>query len=569
MSLTDYRKAKPRIDHLTKQWTSSVKEAHRRRLVRNINDSVVQLRTTGALEKWETWIPRRVADTNIRREQPARINYISQSRDLAKFRPTSKLTLPIEPLEREFTIAGQYPGWQMPYFQTVDGSGTHGYDAIETVFDSSKPGHFMNRHIGFEHLLFATDVTDIDEAPIVAVVYGATVPQLEEYAEDFDFSKDQVAMVAKALEAQEDKVETKVKLLKVYFKEKGTVYFAWECEHCREWLKKPEKLYLGIIEDGEKVYETSYPITVYRYDISENEKIVETTGRVFRDEHDQEAMTQATSAVVNRTILSTKILFSAEESEETGAKQTQVKIFNGAILPKGEFFNIDPPDPGLFSAIMGLLSLNANETGQVNYAVMNRKDSRKTAKEMSVAEDQAQQLNAVDVMLLSLFMQKVLTLNWRIFRSQVLQGKIESALPNWKQYYEAEYILMPSGDADVIRRQEINNAMKQDWPVISQTGAAQVFLADLMLSSPYAENAQKYIDAMAAADRKDKLLQGMANALQQLVIGPDGNPNPQAIKNAEGLKGLVAEYQAIMNPQGAGQPQEPANAEPEPEQAAA
>lgn len=520
-----------------------MRETDRRRLVRYANDSVQELRRRGKIKPHQTWIPRRICDTNIRREQPSRINYISQSRDLAKFRPLRKMVQPIEPLEREFTEFGQYPGWQLPLFNTVDGACTHGWDSVEVLFDITKPGHFFNRHIGHGNLWFSKDVEDIQEAPIALVVYGATIPQLEEYETTFGFDAAQVRLVAKALEAREDKADSKLPLYKVYFKEKGFVWVGWHAEECRDWLKKPEKLYLGVVEDGVKQYEIEYPIHILRYDISENEIITETRGRVFRDEHDQEAMTQTTSALVNRVIISAWILYSKKEGSEVGQDQTEVTLKDGAMVDPGSFFNIDPPDPGLFSAIQALVNLNSNESSQVNYAAMNRKDSRKTAKEMSVAESAQIAMSAVDVMLLSLFLQGVFTLDWRIFRSQVVQGKIESSLEHAMAYYESEYMLVPSGDSDVIRRQEINMAMKQDWPVIQNTGAAEVFLADLMRASPYAENAQKYINAMQTQNRKDRLLLGMKNALQMLV-----KEDPK-MANAPALKELEQEYAAVMNPQ--------------------
>lgn len=561
-SLAHYRNIHPRLEALKKQWSEELSETVRRREVRYANQSVVELRRRGKIKKHQTFIPRRICDSNIRREQPARINYISQSRDLAKFRPKSKLMFPVEILEREFTEFGQYPGWQMPFFQAVDGASTHGWDAVEVVFDPSKPGHYQNRHIGHEFLLFARDSIDLQEAPILAIVYGATMPQLEDWTEEFGFDPVQVEEVRKALDSQKDHEDSKVKIYKVYYKEGRCVYVGWQCDHCRDWLKSPDKLYLGIVEDGQKVYETEYPVKLLRYDISENELIVDTKGRVFRDEHDQEALTQVTSALVNRMIICSWILFARKDPADNpiGQTQTEVELGPDKILDPGSFFSVDPPDPGLFSGIMALTSMNANEANQVNFAAMNRKDSRKTAKEMSVAESQAAQLSAVDVMLLSLFLQDVFTLNWRIFRSQVLQRKIISALDNWKHYYEAEYALVPSGDMDVVRRQEINAAMKQDWPVVQTTGAAEEFLKDLMRASPYAENAQKYIDAMAAANHKDDLLMGMKNALETLTMGPDGKILPHAQQFAPQLKELAMKFEQLMNPQGAGK--EPANEGP-------
>jgi hypothetical protein len=332
----------------------------------------------------------------------------------------------------------------------------------------------------------------------------------------------------------------------------GVVWLAWWSEWASTWLKKPEKFTLDRVDDSHlPVDETEYPLETFQYDISENEVVTETKGRVFRDEHDQEACTQLVTSYTNLAIRSSYLMFSVDgPQDDVAQKQSQIKIGDGMIHPQTlRQFKIDPPEAEMLSAMLTITNQNANELGQVNYAVMNRKDSRKTATEINSATQQGAMLNSVQVTLLSVFLRNIWTRCWGIVRSQVLQGKIQSALQNWEMYYGRDYTLLAAGDIDVIRRQEIVQAMKQDWPVMQNTAAAQPFLEDLIRLSPYGENADKYIAAIEQGNRKDNLLRGMATALKTLALDPTtGTLRPEAATVGPQLQELQQEYQQVMAP---------------------
>lgn len=558
----DWKEAAQRLKELESAWSEELGETERRRAIRYEDVSVQRLRAEKKIKPDATYIVRRIADANIRRELAPYIAYITQSRDVAKFRCLSASGIPPEPLEREFTTFAQYPRWQLPLFQTLDGTATHGWDAVEILFDDSKPGHFCVRHIGHENLIFSTDVTDIQDSPVCEVLYGSTITELAKYVEDYDFVKTQVDKVREQLRSQKQGADSKVILKKVYFKDEddGTVYVGWGCEYADDWLSKPQRLHLGL--EGDESYDNTYPIEVLQYSVSEDEIIMRSKGRVYMDEHDQEACIQLVTAFVNRAIRSTYILSSpVNPGDESAAKQSEITLGDGVhISVPVNFFNIEPPDPGLLQAMMTITNQNANEIGQVNFAVTNRKDSRKTATEIQTANQQSAMLNSVQVTLLSTFLQNVWTCCWKIARSQVLQNKIQSNILNWQNWYNQEWTLLPAGDADVIRRAEILNAMKQDWPVMQQTAAAQAFLEDIIRSSPYSEKADKYIAAIEAGNRKDNLIRGMRNALQSLVVDPQtGQPRPEVAGAAEQYKELAMEYADVMKEKPQNEPeQEPA-----------
>jgi hypothetical protein len=166
---------------------------------------------------------------------------------------------------------------------------------------------------------------------------------------------------------------------------------------------------------------------------------------------------------------------------------------------------------------------------------MNREDSRKTAKEMSLAEQQSNLLNSVQLTLFSSYIRGQYSLAWKIVQSQALHGNIKFLLinqpkpqvnpvdqqpligpdgkpmmmDNWvndlvsiKQTFD----IRAAGDVDVIQRNELINQMKQDWPVIATTALAQTFLSDLIMLS-YPTKGEAYSKV---------LMNGQANQVQSL-----------------------------------------------------
>lgn len=538
--LSDFENASARIKMLESTWDPETWETIRRRKVRYANISVDQLRKTKTvdgrpmLQEDETFIPRRIADCNIRREQASYIAYITQSRDVAKFRPVDNPQWQVEQLEREFTKLAQYPGWQLPIFANVDGAQTHGWDALEVIFDPTMPGHFRLRHIGHELLLFEMDVTDLQNSPDLSIIHGVTSVELMRYVNEFDFNPEAVEEVLDKIKSQINNVDAKVKVHKYFYKDlkdytidgKPVIYVGWWCQYAHDWLKKPEPFYLGRDTKQAPLRESEYPVYVLPYTVSENEIITEAKGRVHMDEHDQEACTQLVTAFVNRAIRSTYILATpTNPTDDAASKQTDVKLRNGAVMGTAvNFFNIEPPDPSLLQAMMTITNQNANEGSQTNFAVANRKDSRKTATEIQTANQQAAMLNSVQVALLSIWLRGIWTRCWQIVQNRTVMGKLSSSIPNWDVYYRNAYILLPAGDVDVVRRAEIVAAMKQDWPVMQQTGAADAFLEDIIRNSPYAEQAPKYIDAMAKGNEKQNVMAGMKNALMAIAQDPQVGP---------------------------------------------
>jgi hypothetical protein len=135
-------------------------------------------------------------------------------------------------------------------------------------------------------------------------------------------------------------------------------------------------------------YETEYPYILYPYLISENDTISQLKGRIFLDQDLQEAVTSLLSSTVTKARRSAGLYFSKDVSDPNDDLLMQKNIFfrSGCLInSKVTEFELKAPDPAMFSAIQMLVTANQNETSQVNFAVNNRKDSRKTAKEIEVS----------------------------------------------------------------------------------------------------------------------------------------------------------------------------------------
>jgi hypothetical protein len=179
-----------------------------------------------------------------------------------------------------------------------------------------------------------------------------------------------------------------------------------------------------------------------------------------------------------------------------------------------KFFKLDGPDPSCLNGLNTIVSLNQNETSQVNFAVNNRKDSRKTAEEVKTAQQQSMILSTVQVVLFSIAETELGTKMSRIIQTRVLAGLVKvskEALP----FYGLEFKVKPSGDTDVVEKQQLIAMMLQLWPVIANTPLAQAFLTDL-IEMMFPLNAQKYIAIMQQAQAMQQSQQAQQ---QQQVMG--------------------------------------------------
>lgn len=519
----DYAEAKIHLKRIIDSWSSEVARTEERRMERDVNVNTEALRQRGELDEDETLIPVRVIDTNIQRELPSYINYLKNSRRLCTFRSLDDPQQgedQVQNLEIAFTQGMTYLEWEIPHYKCLDGASTHGWDAVEVVLDESKPLNVGVEHIGHDMLFFPRSNKNIQQAPRVIRAYDLTLIQLDAFVTKFGFSAEEVDLIKQSRKDNEKMNET-VRIYKGFYKYQSQVYVCWfalEADNMN-WLKKPELLDLGLIDltygtqTQQPKYPSQYPIFILPYRETEKPKLVDRKGRCFLDGPKQEAETAILSGYVNGLTRASNLYASVGMEDGTGAGLKELEntlLKGGRIFNKPlTFFNTDYPDPSVLKALQYFDTANAQETNQVNFAAMNREDSRKTAKEIETANNQQSLLNSVQLTLFSAFIRAVYSYAWLIVQSQALQNKIKflqvtiqqpitnpltgqpmigpdgqpmtqpQVINNYK-IIEQAYDVRAAGDVDVIQRQEKINGMMQDWPVISQTVLRDQFLAELI-----------------------------------------------------------------------------------------
>ena len=537
----EWEYVKPRIDKLVGQWSGEITATENRRKERYIDVDVDKLRNEGKLAPDETFIPVRVIDTNIMREEPAYSAYLTQSRRLAIFEDKMDIGADTEKVAIEFTRGVKYKGWFRAFHRVGDGARMHGWDFMEVSFDPSKPHHVAYEHVGHDNLFFDRDIEEFQESEFVIRRRQATGSRLEKLVSEFGFDNAQVNIILRRDQATPKSFDERYNIYRLYFKYQGIVYVAWFCKDhgVTNWLKAPEPLKLGIYEqqmvDGEldpltglpaptvQMVESNvdeYPIFPLVYKESEEPELTKKVGRCFLDGDWQEAQTALVSSYVNGCSRASHTMAAPETPDETESqlRQLDIPLESGVILSKPmKFFHQDYPDPSMLGGLQYLGSVNSASAGQVDFAASNRKDSRKSATELVQAQEEADTLKSTPITNYSDHIRCVFSFAWRIVQSQALQNKIPfiadpaSGINNM-ELIARDYEVKPAGDIDVVERKEKIVQMMQDWPVISTTALAPKFLSDLM-KLKYPDVGDQYSAILEAGDPMKATIAALATTL--------------------------------------------------------
>jgi hypothetical protein len=286
-------------------------------------------------------------------------------------------------------------------------------------------------------------------------------------------------------------------------------------------LQQVKKM-MGVPPQSEEQYETQFPYFVFPYLISENDTISHLKGRIFLDQDSQEAVSSLLSSTVTAYRRAAGLYFSKDSADPNDDLLQQKNIFfkSGCIInSKVSQFQLAPPDPSILQSINLLMGANTNETSQVNFAERNiQKDSRKTATAITASEKAQQNLSTVQVVLYSIALKQLYSTMVSIIRSRVLAGLIE-VNQAVRPFYDRQIIVKPSGDVDVIEKQQMTQMMMQVWPVMANTPAAPLFLSDL-LEKLFPDNAQKYIQLLQQAQQQQQSQQAQQQQqmMQQVAV---------------------------------------------------
>lgn len=553
----DYNSAIIYLKRLHNDWKEEIDLTEKRRLERKVEVDIESSRQKGDLDEDETICPVRVIDSNITREQPSYVNYLKNSRRIAIFEPLDDPSKDCDLLEQEFTKKCTYTAWEVPHYKCIDGSQAHGWDAIEVVYDSNKPGNFSLEQVGHDKLFFPRSAINIQACPRIVRAYDITITQLVPWVKQYGFNQEQVDLIMASRKDNQKEAET-IRIYKGFYKYNGIVMVCWYSltNGATNWLKAPENHYIGIDKHNqmggwEPEPLTEYPTFLLPYRLNEEQKIMDARGRCFLDGYHQEAMTALWSAYVNAMNRASGIYASPATDDGTGSALKEiegVKLTHGRVFNKPiQFWSMPYPDPQVLKTLQFAETKNANENNQVNFAAQNREDSRKTAKEIGAAQQQQVLINSVQLTLFSTYIREVYSLVWKVVQSQALQNKIQFLLiqkqipmtnpinpqmsmigqngqpmmqtiwVNDTDTLSKRYTVRAAGDVDVIAKDEIINKMKSDWPVISQTVLKDAFLSDYVRLA-YPERSQQYTQILQQGNQM-QALQSLVARLSTILDG--------------------------------------------------
>lgn len=518
-------------------------------------------RKAGRLQPDELYVPQHIIDTNIRREQSPYVQYITQSPRAVICQHQVDSTVDLSLLDTDLTKKIRYDGWQLSQFSNIDGFQANGYSIMEVVMDEENPGHIGHETVQLSDFAFISDTRDIQSVEMTARTYHFTRTKLIALCGDgtdptTHWNRAEVDKVigrdptnVSPAANFDIKDRSLYDVFKIMFKLNGVVQVAWACpEVCSDWLRIPRPLFIGrrrlsdqqpstivnvvkkmmgqqpTLPSSENVYEKRYPYILYPYLISENDTISQLKGRVFLDQDLQEAVSSLVSSTVTQARRASGLYFSKDtEDPNDDVLQQKNTFFRQGALINGKIkqFQVTPPAAEMFSAIQMLVASNQNETSQVNFAVNNRKDSRKTAAEVNTSEKQQQQLSTVQVVLFAIALTQMYRLMTEVIVSRVKTGLI-TVDEKVRPLYDMPFVVKPSGDTDVIEKQQLINQMMMTWQVVQGTPIANVFLSDL-LTLMFPDRAPNYLKVMQQAQQQAQSQQAQQQAFMMNLMAQMAN----------------------------------------------
>ena len=540
----EYKKMVTKIKDLCsvmQEWNS--KSVATRRL-RYVEVDIEGERKAGRLQPDELYIPMHIIDKNIRREQSSYVQYVAQSPRAVCLTDMQTPAAETSLVETDVSKRLRYEGWQIPIFQCIDGFQQDGYGIMEVVYDESKPGHVAHEFVQLGDFGYIADTRNIQDCEMLGRNYYFSRTKLLSLAKNPE-SGWNATEIMRVIEGQptsnfsDSVVDNKDKSLycftKVTFRLRGIVYVAWANESkCNDWAKPPVPLFLGRrqadntplgkmksmftgVPSTKEQYETDYPYILFPYLISENDTVSQLHGRAFLDEDVQEGASSLMSSYVTAHRRAAQPYFSKDTDDPNADLMLQKNVYFAAgalINAKIKQFQLTAPNAEVMNSIQALIASNQDETAQINFAAMNRKDSRKTAEEIKASTQAASALSTVQVVLFSNALREMYSKMFRIIQNRVNAGLILDVDQQVKPLYQRQYLVRPAGDVDVIERQQTIQMMQQAWPVLQNTPCNIAFMCDL-LSKMFPEQAAKYISIINQAQQQQQSQQ--ARMMNQAV----------------------------------------------------
>ena len=571
--LFTYETIKKRLKVLVDDWETKVGyRATINRNIRNVEVDLNALHNAGELRPDETFIPIRVVNENIRQDLPPFIRYFISSHRLFIFNCTTDPNENTEELEEQVTKGMRYNNWEKAPYKNLDGAKLHGWSSLKTEYDESRPLHVNIHYVKHESLIFDTESVDFEANEIILEEHFVTLLQLDDFVNKFGFDADQVKKIKQSKEDNEIKLQEPFKIHEVYFKYQGIVYVSWACMEqgmCSDWLKKPNKFSLDIKiketvmvqqpgpipgtmdsfgmplmgmmtvpqEQWKDVDETSYPYEILFKDETEDSLLISHKGQAWEDQSKQEAQTALISLYINGAVRASNVYGSPKGNTNSGApiKKLELSLDPGCFYSEPiEFWSTEYPSPEILRASNMLDVRMQSERGKTADTVINRDDSRKTSKEIDVADQHQDDNESISLVMYAAFWRNMASRSWRIIQSQALQEKITllqvpasqdpmTGQPVYKNdlvRLGKSYEVFPAGDIDVLEREKDLKRMAEFYPIVAPVPVLGLtFLLD-MLKAAFPKDIAKYSMIIGP------MIQVQQMQFQQQLMSGMMNPSP-------------------------------------------
>jgi hypothetical protein len=325
-------------------------------------------------------------------------------------------------------------------------------------------------------------------------------------------------------------------------KKKGSVHDAWYTDNAQSYLRAPEPVNMFPIKQADEVTMAA-PLTIYpfffaQYEIIEDELLLNVKGRAALDLADQDALTGLWSSVVNGSFNASQIFASRRINPANPEGSAAAIIAPGKVSPEELNYhapNFPPSD--LLQVAQSLVTENLSSIGQVDFAVSNRQDSRKTAREIQAAGQQAGLLSGVKLVPFANVIREVYDFVWTLVQHFASINAVQ--VPETvKPFIDRDYYVFPAGDTEVIQRAEKLAALKAFYPVVAATPIGALVLQKIIeLEVPH--EAPRWNAALAQPDLRPIVAQ-----LGQVLaaIPPESMPP----ETAQQIQAILANAQSVL-----------------------
>ena len=525
-----------------------------------------EARTRGIVAGNETYIGRRVIAGNMKRELPTFIQYLSGSyrHVVAKsLTPTVPANF-LSDIEVNFTAGFRVGNWLEPHIQVTNSDMLHGRGVFMVIPNPGAPLNTAPVYVPPEDFIFPTEARDLQNVPMCAVRYVLTLPQFKDWAKRYGWDPVQTEGILQSF-ARPEQLNVVVPVFLVFRKtwaqaqEPGAppskqVESFWFYNQTRAALTRSEALDVGYrTAEGTAVPSADYPIFPVYYNITENPRLIERKGRAHADMHDQEALTMMWTGYVNGMMRASEIYIALRDSgmtENPEIAQTEFIMDPGKILKKPvDFFSSPWPDASMLQACQALATENANSAGQVDFAAQARKDSRKTAKELSLAEEQSDKASTVPLTMFAVGYGVMLEFMWAVLSYNVRSGFNTTFMadnPEARALIAADKIIIrPSGDIDYIERQDKLKKFTNFYALYQGTAVGNFFLKKILELAFPDEYPQL---APLLEDNSRQMGAALMTILGQLPLDQMVQSGMIPAETAQQLQTILAEAQKTFTP---------------------